>query len=473
MSYIISPEFHRNLWLRFSVFRLIAPVFVLGFIAFIGTAGHQQNLHTLRDSGLWVYFIAVIIWGNYEAGGALQDEIREKTWDFQRMSSITPGALGFGKLFGATSYAWYVGLLAMALFAAGAAQGEMTAHELARTLFCMVFAGVFGHGVAFLVSFADMAAGRAAGRVPRGKPAFLLGLAASYYVFTKTIAWVASPAGEKGEGIFGESASFHWFGADVGWENFVLASMTFFFFWTMTGISRVARTELMYRVTPLFWGAFALTFGLYVAGFASTAGDGWPLPAASNFSLAALGLSYCSMLPEAKDVRKYGRFARCAMQGDWRGAIENTPRWAVSAALAMLAWIVGVLAFLFVPGGFYSVPTLMTSVLLLALRDGCVVHALYLRPADRQAAFHVLFYYGFAYVLLPALHMTLVQNVLRLPSVGEVVSGNLGAGANPLFGWYYPTALDNPLDSILPPAVELIAAGWVLSRAVKRLSKNT
>src|SRR5690606_10106396 len=49
--------------------------------------------------------------GTYQASMAFREEIRNNTWDFQRMSSIGPWQLAGGKFLGVTSYAWYVGIL--------------------------------------------------------------------------------------------------------------------------------------------------------------------------------------------------------------------------------------------------------------------------------------------------------------------------------------------------------------------------
>jgi len=106
----------------------------------------------------------------------------------------------------------------------------------------------------------------------------------------------------------------------------------------------------------------------------------------------------------------------------------------------------------------------MTSALLLALRDGCVVHAICLRPADRQAPFHLLFYYLLAYLLLPVLHLTVAGHVFRIAALVSDTASFI----NPALAWYYPTALADPVNSILPAAVELLAAAGLLWFAVRR-----
>lgn len=142
MNYILSPEFHRNLWLKFTPFKIWAAPVIVALAVFI-----QQKLG--MGGTKWIYIVMVFLWGNYEAGTALQEEIKAKTWDLQRMSSITPLQLGFGKLFGVTAYTWYFGLLGLL--------ASMFFFKIdIYTCFSLILAGIFGQAVAFLLSLSDV-----------------------------------------------------------------------------------------------------------------------------------------------------------------------------------------------------------------------------------------------------------------------------------------------------------------------------
>src|SRR5690606_3955534 len=96
---------------RFSLFRLLAPpVFILCAIYAIVTFYGERWPRELYERAIQFYGILIVIWGNYEAANVLREEVRSNTWDFQRMSPMSPASLIFGKLFGATSYIWYASL---------------------------------------------------------------------------------------------------------------------------------------------------------------------------------------------------------------------------------------------------------------------------------------------------------------------------------------------------------------------------
>ena len=50
-----------------------------------------------------------------EAADSVLDEVNDNTWDFQKLSALSPWSLAFGKLFGSTIYCWYGGLIAFAV----------------------------------------------------------------------------------------------------------------------------------------------------------------------------------------------------------------------------------------------------------------------------------------------------------------------------------------------------------------------
>ncbi|MEO6376735.1 MAG: hypothetical protein ABIO37_01815, partial [Caulobacteraceae bacterium] len=111
----MNPEFERNLWLEASPRRIgwAAMVLVLVFGAVAVAAPEVAKLRALSICGGVVFFAAAFIWGPRNAGQSVLVEIGQRTWDFQRLSSLTPLAMTWGKLFGATVLAWGVGLVGL------------------------------------------------------------------------------------------------------------------------------------------------------------------------------------------------------------------------------------------------------------------------------------------------------------------------------------------------------------------------
>ncbi|HYD19032.1 MAG TPA: hypothetical protein VEF76_11185 [Patescibacteria group bacterium] len=499
MSYIITPEFHRNLWLKMSPFRLVAaPVFLLiasmiclniipenmGFFA----KGYASEL--MMTGAKWFYFLVVCVWGTHEAANAMNEEVRSNTWDFQRMSSITPSQLVFGKLFGVTSYVWYVGLLALIPFCYGYATAEGGSSQLlgprgdgmdggydAFVVFYMILAGLTGHALAFLVSFIDMTgfAGKLGKkRAPRSSMAFLLGVLVSWMVFmlgqevAPKLASLSSP--------FAATRAVEWYDTSYPSPVFVTWSLLFFLFWALMGSYRIARTELMHRTYPVAWMSFVATILVYFRGFANP-GNAYYYSHWMGLFVLALLLSYAVMLFEASDSRKYARFFSSLREGDYRGAFENAHRWLVSIPFILICYVVTLQN---VPenGRFISFDSLagfMLAAMLFALRDGLVIHAMLGGKGGRHAGFKVMFYYILAYIALPFLHFALKPNKFNFRVVSWLESYLYGRNIDVevpevvrSLAMYYPLPLKDFTQSLLPVALEAGAAAFLLYTVLDR-----
>src|SRR4051812_6191928 len=115
----LNSEIRRNLWLEFSAHRLIAMPVGLSLIFYVadkldeskGLAAHNPHASLAITAGT-LYFLLVKIWGGHKAAEAVIEEVNDNTWDFQKLSALSPAQLTLGKLFGGTSYSWYGGLMA-------------------------------------------------------------------------------------------------------------------------------------------------------------------------------------------------------------------------------------------------------------------------------------------------------------------------------------------------------------------------
>lgn len=515
-NYIISPEFHRNLWLRFSPFSLISAPVLLCLIAFVCVNSGGQNAAPdagygfLANAMLTIYFIVVLIAGNYEAGTALQDEVRNNTWDFQRMSSISAAKLAFGKLFGATAYHWYFGLMALCFFAYGYENYQIQPHywrysggppppdpvvpdnSLPVVLVYLVLAGLMGHVLAFVSGFYDMvtlaARGGTRGKTPKGVNSFILGLICSGWVFS-TIAMNAATHLQRGR----MPSVITWMGETFQSSVFVPFTLLFFLAWFLIGAYRLARAELMHSQTPAAWLAFTCTTVFWVTGFMHRGSDlamkqdpGYFLPLLVGF-VVMTAISYCTMLNESHDLRRYGRFWNYLRQGQLRRVLENTPKWMVTAPVALVLYI----AFLAYTAGFVppagadptelfgvdgrwmtesklqEIAFLLLALMLFMLRDGFAVHAIHLGVRRRGVGFVILFYYAMAYVVLPLVVFTATGE--RAEKMLETVFDHRRTGdLQQMAGFFFPLYSDNPSVSVFPGLLQAgIAAGllyWLLGR---------
>jgi len=114
----VNPELQRNLWLEFSLHRLVVMPCVLALLFLCAALGTQPNSDVgVTTTGLLLFIGLAGFWGARRAADAVTEEFRGKTWDGQRMSALGPWAMTWGKLVGSTSYAWYGALMCLATVA--------------------------------------------------------------------------------------------------------------------------------------------------------------------------------------------------------------------------------------------------------------------------------------------------------------------------------------------------------------------
>ena len=110
----MNPEFQRNLWVELTPRRMTLMVALLA-LAFFAAAISGGRDYSLAGTAEWLYYAIVVVWGTRNAATAVVGEIRDRTWDMQLLSSIAPGAMTWGKLFGSTIYNWFGGAICLAV----------------------------------------------------------------------------------------------------------------------------------------------------------------------------------------------------------------------------------------------------------------------------------------------------------------------------------------------------------------------
>lgn len=318
----MNPELRRNLWLEVSMHRLIAMPAVLGMgflvVASINDLPWQQRVSW---AALTVYFVLTLYWGTRLAADAISDEVRGKTWDLQRMSALGPWYMTWGKLFGATVFAWYGGALCLAvyLFAARDLPG-IGAPSVALAL---VAAGVLLHAFAMAVTLQSVQKGWATG----SRWATLLPVIIFFAV------------GPALGGVAIRNGTLFWLGVRVGAVEFLLASILIFAAWAVFGAYRMMSMELQVRTTPLAWCAFTLFLSVYVAGFLG----GSPGTGASPYDhlcvsglAVSVAMTYVMLFSEQYDALTLRRMWLRAGRGQWLRVFEEMPCWPGTVALACI-----------------------------------------------------------------------------------------------------------------------------------------
>lgn len=294
----MNPEFRRNLWLELNPRRIVLSAVFLSLVFFAAALWDKGSSYAATVA-VFLYYIIVVVWGAHNAALSVVGEIRERTWDAQRLSSLSASEMMWGKLFGSTIYNWFMGAICLAVVLV-----HSLVHDgpLAALIDFVYFAAIGAIAQASSL-LASLLAVRRRRTHSRGEIFLyqLAGLAAAVAVY-----WVwraANPAGGRPY-----AAPVVWWGVTFGAQPFLLASLALFTGWTLLGCYRQMRLELKIENGPFVWLAFLGFIGLYVAGFdawlsqeAMTAG--WDT-SALRLSLAAsafAALTYVMVLIEPKD----------------------------------------------------------------------------------------------------------------------------------------------------------------------------
>ncbi|MCB1563486.1 MAG: hypothetical protein KDJ75_07925 [Alphaproteobacteria bacterium] len=460
---IVNPEFHRYLWLNFSPIRLIVPPIVLGLLFYVLAAQPDEFPWQARlfKPALFIYFVVMFLWGSYEAASAAVSDLGKKTWDFLKMSSLAPWSLTIGKLFGATSYVWYIGLILLAVIGLsyGAALDTVKfqyIREVAPTpvnlLIYLLLATISGHTAALFMGTHGLQLKK------QGIAAsFIGGFLVSGFVFSITV-------GFNLQSLVKEPSEIFWHTLSVNQDVFLIGSILFLLFWMMVASQRTFREELQYKNAPIVLVLFLATFSFYISGYLDNnryyATLDAELKLVSKIYLSFLIIlffTYLATFKDATDLARYKRWIYAWKAREWRHFFENTPGWAGCVLLLVPAYI-----FLILHAGVVDVPAriwqpifsfsnlaFISALSLFVLRDGLVYHAVLLGKIERHKMFWIFLYLFSAYILLPFL-------------------ASLGGEAH-IAAFFYPIGDMSFVSACLPVFMQCFLAAIGLGYIVKSL----
>ena len=396
----MNPEFQRNLWLELTPRRMFAMAVALALI-FFAAALTGGLVSGPGEAAGWLYYLIVVVWGSRNAALSVVGEIRDRTWDGQRLSSLGADTMTWGKLFGATSFNWFGGAICLAVILIDLMGNRGVAVALIELVYYLAI-GVIAQAAALLASL--IAAGRR--HVHSQFGVFLyqaVGLAAAIIVY---IIWAtADPAGS----ILARRAPADfivWWGLAFDARAFLLLSLAAFAAWTLAGCVRQMRLELKMRNGQYVWLGFLAFIGVYVAGF-----DAWLSGWQSLMHLDAVArrlllagttygaLAYIMVFLEPKDRVHYRWLGSAFAKFQFGPALGGLQGW-MTATLAALGVGIALLVWL---GQTPQDEAMVGAMLGFLCRDMAVVVLANMLARRRGGDFIALVMLFALYVLLPAI----------------------------------------------------------------------
>ncbi|NWH07842.1 MAG: hypothetical protein HXY22_04200 [Alphaproteobacteria bacterium] len=342
----MNPELIRNLWLEMTPRRVVLAPLALGLL-FLATATASDSAEVVGETADTLFFLIVILWGSWKAAHGVVGEIRDRTWDQQRLSSLEPWQMVWGKLFGATAFTWYCGLICLAV--AGYYTIQISGPVSALYGFGQLLTeGLGAHVVALYSSL--LAVRRRQAGVSRLEVFIftLAGIIAAWSIqglwqFIRPDTFMAAMRNVDGDTAQGLVETVRWWQITFEATPFVLVSLAIFIGWGLLGCQRVMRIELMMRNWPFAWIAFLLFVGVYFTGFSEIETDGarsavrglqW-LTASSVYAF----LVYASALFEPKDLVHYRWIGSRFLTGRLDQVLVSLPAWFFAYAALVVSGV--------------------------------------------------------------------------------------------------------------------------------------
>ncbi len=366
----MNPEFKRNLWLSFSMPRLIGMPAILALIFL--AVGMNTELSKLGSTATALFMGIVWLWGTKNAAASIGDEQRDHTWDQQRMSALSPWEMTWGKLFGATLFNWYGGALCLLLLLV--AELPASPSDAISKALALIAIGLLLHGTALVINLqlgqSDLAQNR------RGSFNLLLAIPA-FFMMPSLFEMSDTP--------------ITWWGIPFLPLQFQLLAGSFFAFCSVFAAWRLMQNALQVRTRPWAWPLFAFLLTVFFAGF-------------KHDQLAMLGLIICSVMTyamlfaEPNGFTVWQRVITRIQSQNWHGALINLPLWpttlVLSCVFALLAGSQGT-------GDFADSTPISISLIL--LRDSAICLFLALNSNSKRVLASSLLYLAIINGLLPFL----------------------------------------------------------------------
>lgn len=389
----MNPEFQRNLYLEFSVARLIGmPLALLVIFALSYVMNQNQFDNDTANVALWLYIFIVVFWGARQAGESIYDELRNRTWDIQKTSALSPWSLTWGKLFGSTLFNWYGGFFCLLVYLISKPPSE---NVFLISGYALV-GGLLIHALSLLVALFALRKKQPI----NASISYLFVFFLLFFIFAVNINF-------KNHAI----NLMHWYNFEIEHPLFVLISLALVCGWSIVGIYRLLAQELQIRTLPWVWLLFIGFWIVYIHGLLAgnhlenTFAQADEFANLNNLVLVSMAfcatLSYGFMLIDNHNPMLLRRLWLYAQEEKWQRFLEEIPCWLISLVLVLPASLYLSVFFQFETSEafhFYPLPAF-----LLLLRDVAIVLFFNYSPNPKRALGLSLLSLTFLYWIIPAI----------------------------------------------------------------------
>lgn len=432
----MNPELLRNMWVELTERRVTLMVVIVACILLVAIS--PGDWASAAFTAELVFYAVVVVWGTRCAAQSVIEEISNKTWDGQRLSSIRPWTMVWGKLLGSTMLAWIGGAMCLAVILYAAQRSGGAQNLLTQTIYFLTI-GVLSQAAALLASVVAVRRRMSHSRFD----VFLYQLAGLISALIVWRVWQTADPTSLFRSLTGGIDPFAvsevwWWGESFDPGSFYVASLVTFVFWTLLGNYRVMRRELQVQNGPFVWLSFLGFLIVFAGGF-----DFWRdyirEPSimiglrAVQAGVAVTIVTYVMALVEPKEIVAYRWLIERFKRRQFGTLLARFPGWGY-AYLAVAA--LGVVAILSLPWtiaervNIYGGPMIVLAALGFILRDCAVFMAMGLGQVGKRSDIAALAILSLLYVFLPGMF-----NQVEGATVAFYPSEHDPSWLNPLLAW--------------------------------------
>ncbi len=429
-----NPEFKKNIWLEISTQRLIMmPLIILMVILLASMSPIGNTYDKLTNISYFGMVVILLFWGSKVAYSNIIHEYNDRTWDWQRMSILTPKQLMVGKLLGAPIYNWYGAFICLFLvFVFGVMGDNSSLADIIVNSVSTLLLGISLLSVSILFALLKISEGNGRDKLKTGQIFILLIL---FCMFFNSSAF-----------------SFMYNRLSFNVENFdtwkIFGENLFYAIWAIIGLHQVIRRELNYKNKSYLWILFLLTSSL-VKTMVMMDGmnkffDNYLFVYFAILSVQSIGLFYLLLLIEQNELSSLKILVRKIKEKNYTYLNFNAPLWSITFPFIVVGLITSWCLFdeniiksnnsfaqkiidsISIEVGINSLQTLsiLLSLIFFIVRDFLIMLFLQISSKKKRIGAAFILYLFLLYVVFPGLTSTLgnhtiLQIFIPLPIAGS------------------------------------------------------
>lgn len=433
--FLNNPEFTRNLWSNFSWLSLILVLFLIGNVILF--AQYNSNKYSTFINIYLLAFICIIgFWGTQNAINSFLQEFKQGTWDYQRLSTISPLQMVFGKLFGSSFLQWLLGAIIFIVMLIHFSFLQTPANFWVKisiywaTLTIIILILQCQVLINFLLLWRK-GSKKATQKNSSSSIAFLILAGGLYFSF-----W-----GDSHFWTYSPSPAVSFFGLLLTNAQYILILTSMLLAWSLIGLYNLFKSEFGQKVSPLWWAGFLIF--VYVVSYGTNYLSYNPFTQHSTLSfigtnaiITAISV-YIMLYYSNKNAVFWVRLGRYWQYSSHKKLFYSIPCWLISYVF-MIILAIFACAYNYLDSSTTEATRILfitLSFLLFITRD--VLLILYLNLARKGSYLIIIF-------LL--LYLSYPLNIQNIPS-----------------GLFFPSIAGGPASRMLAIISPLVQIGIILS----------